>query len=329
MSYYGMRRSYICAPIIALALYSCTPSAVEPLVGPAPWVRSSPKADAITSKDLYGINIQNILVAIGKSILFPKRNVGIQCHSVNATLYDVPDQMVFLKNSSGSKEQRFGEVEWRGTRVFQLQLNSRDPVDHASPRCEIFAYPMQNTAVPDNKRFWYSLNFQLNDFSVTKDELIISQLHADDSRQIVLNPYFAIVVKGKTLRVEVRSNSDLVPSKERTKLYDFAPQLLNFGAWNNLTVLGKISPTETDNAYLTVWLNGKVIARHNGPVGYKNAGLNMNYVKAGLYHWLNGNPWDHSIENRIMLLGSFVLVSDDLSSYSYEQIRGLSLELMR
>ena len=208
-------------------------------------------------------------------------------------------------------------------------MNSRDSFEYGSPRCEILAYPLQTTAVPDNKRFWYSLNFQLSDFSTTKDELIISQLHADDSRRISLNPYFAIVVKGKQLSVEVRSNSDPVPSKERTKLYNFAPQPLDYSGWNNLTVLGKISSTEEDNAYLIVWLNGNIIATHNGPIGYKNSGLNMNYVKVGLYHWLNGNPWDYTVENRIMLLRSIVLVSDGFSRYSQKQIESLSLELTR
>lgn len=319
------------AALAAAVFLGMAGAAAQPVDSARPvWRSWSQKLSSPPELPSQGVRSGDFLAMLGANHLLPMRNIGIQCQGANATLLDVPDRRVYAPGVQGMNQQRFGEVEWNGTRALMLQLNGHDVVrEGQSPRCEVVFYPLRASALPDSGVFWYSVSFWVNDWTGSSDEQIISQMKGDDSSRIALNPFFALVVKGNKIRTEVRWNPDDPPSKQGTQLFRYAEHLLPMQRWVNITVKGRLDAAGSEQPFLTVWLDDRVIAEHRGPLGYKNPGNHLNYVKSGIYHWVDNNPWDMSVPDRYMLLGAMAAVSDPMGRYNLADIRQVMSALMQ
>lgn len=296
----------------------------------ADWQPWSQKLQAPPPLAKSKVSEDDILAVASAIYIFPQRNVGIHCLDADATLADLKDKRVVAIDAAGAKSQRFGEVLRNGTRSLELHLNAYDIVSSGgSQRCEIVFYPSRGSAIPEAATFWFSVKFRTNDWSGSKDEQIIAQMQTVDRQKVGLNPFFALVAKGDRLRAEIRWNSEEEPTKANTRLTQFSEHLLPSNIWNNITVKGFILPGSRESSEMKVWLNDEMIVDHNAPVGYRAVQPNQHFVKFGIYHWAANNPWDLSVPDRQMTIGSMLLVLDRDKKYSQQSISRLANALMR
>lgn len=284
-------------------------------------VGALPLQGALPSRLTAGVRAQDVVSYLAPGFAYPARNIGLQCQGVNATLADVPQGSVQVQPVGGEAESRFGEVKLPGGRVFRLQASASDSLGvGVSPRCELVAYPMPDSALPQGETFWFAFSFWADDWSGTQDEQLIAQFHVQESRNILLNPFFAMVVRGGELRVELRHNERQTPDQASTMVVTAARLAMPARQWVSAVVQARVANDPAQSPFLRLWLNGQLVADYAGPLGYKLPPSGHAYPKVGVYHWLNGNAWDMRKPTRVLLIGSLLCLRDDTGRYSLDQV---------
>ena len=285
------------------------------------WIESAPIRALPPLNLSAALRPQDLISYVAPGVLFPVRNIGLQCQGVNATLADVPQRMAIAKTSAGTVETRFGEVDLDGVRAFRLQTNAVDVLpDGVSPRCELVAYPMPGSALPQAESFWLAFSFWADDWSGTQDEQLIAQMHVQEPRNTLLNPFFALVVRGNAMRLELRYNDGTVPDKASTQLVTAARLPMPVRQWTTAVVQARISTQAKQAPFLRMWLNGRLVADYAGPLGYVLPPGGFAYQKVGIYHWIADNPWDLKIPVRALLVGAMIAVRDADGRYSHDAL---------
>ena len=90
------------------------------------WTESAPLRAMLPLQLSNSLRPQDVISYVAPGVLFPARNIGLQCQGVNATLADVPRRMATAVTTTGATEPRFGEVDVDGVRVFRLQTSAVD-----------------------------------------------------------------------------------------------------------------------------------------------------------------------------------------------------------
>ena len=284
---------------------------------PAHWTVAAPLQARLPPSLATVIRPTDVLSYLAPGIAYPMRNIGLQCQGGNATLMDVPSSLVSVKTVRGDMETRFGTAVIDNKKAFRLQIGANDilPPNHAS-RCELLAYPMPNSAFPKGQTFWMAFSFWADDWSGTEDEQLIAQMHIQEPRHILLNPFFALIVRGNTLRVELRHNDLEIPSQVSTQLVTAAKLTMPTRQWITAVVQARISTKINERPFLRLWFNGQQIADYSGPLGYVLPADGYAYPKVGIYHWHAGNDWDLKIPIRIVFIGNLLTVQDPSDQYS-------------
>lgn len=315
-------------------LVACSAACGQPANPPAPatdvarashWLGAMPLQTTLPARLRSVLRQQDVVSYIAPGMLYPAaRNIGLQCQGVNAGLGDVPKRAVQANTQSGDTEPRFGEADAAGVRVFRLEINARDllPPD-LPPRCELLAYPMPASALPQAQNFWFAFSFWANDWAGTTDEQLIAQFHIQEPRKLLLNPFFALVVRGDELRVELRHNARDIPDKASTRLVTPRRLTMPTRRWVTAVVQARLSNDPDQGPFVRLWLDGEQIVDYAGPVGYVLPPGAYAYPKVGLYHWTVGNPWDLKVPSRALLVGAMLTVRDASDRYNAEQIQGL------
>jgi hypothetical protein len=325
----------LCTTIAAFFLLSATPHAKcqeksADAVGEATsdtatttqWIEAAPFQVVLPSRLTTLLRAQEVISYVAPGVLYPARNIGLQCQGVNATLADVPGRVATANTKLGASEIRFGEVEIDGVRAFRLQADAIDPLPiNVSPRCELVAYPMLGSALPQGEIFWFAFSFWADDWAGTRDEQLIAQMHIQEPQNILLNPFFAMVVRGSELRVELRHNDRTVPDKASTQLVTAARLAMPVRQWVSAVVQARISTHAKQKPFLRLWLNGQLVADYSGPFGYVLPPSGHAYQKVGIYHWNANNPWDYKIPSRALLIGAVIATQDTEGRYSHESLR--------
>lgn len=288
----------------------------------ARWVDAAPLRATLPARIGTLLGPNDVLSYAAPGVLFPARNIGLQCQSVNATLADVPHRAATVRTIDGAVEPRFGEVDVDGARVFRLQANAQDVLPSGtSPRCELVSYPMPGSALPQAETFWFAFSFWADDWSGTHDEQSIAQMHIQESRNILLNPFFALVVRGSEMRVELRLNEREVPNQATTRVVSTTRFPMPVRQWVTAVVQSRVS-TETKHApFFRMWLNGKQVVDYTGPFGYVLPPGGYAYPKVGIYHWIAGNPWDLQVPTRALLVGAMITVHDSTDRYNQDLLQ--------
>ena len=305
----GARQPLLVSPTAAVAL-AVNPNSAASL---ADWVELAQPATNDLPADLFNsVAASNIIAFASPKYLFPHRNIGLQCQGANATLADVPALAQQVETThSAQKVQRFGTAGSAANPVFRVELGATDVLAAGtSPRCEVMAYPMPGSALPVNQTFWLSVSMWVDDWRGANDELIIEQMHIQDPRKIVLNPFLALVVRGNELRVELRHNPHQTPSQATTSVVSTTRVALPTRRWFTAVIQAKLSQDTTQAPFFKLWLDDTQVVDYRGAWGYVLQPDAAAYAKVGLYHWLHGNAWDTTFPTRSMMLGSMLLARD-------------------
>ena len=321
------RRSLVVTSLLAGMLAGAPGTAAEtagaglPLDTQARWTATAPAQAQLPARIVRDLRAQDVLSYAAPGVLFPARNIGLQCQGVNATLADLPQRSVLAHTAAGSAEPRFGEAEIAGTPVFRLEAGARDVLDPGNAaRCELVSYPMAESALPSGQTFWWALSFWADDWSGSHDEQLIAQFHVREPRNLLLNPFFALVVRGNALRVELRHNPLALPSQASTQLVTAARLTMPVRQWVTAVVQARMANDATQTPFLRLWLNGALVADYAGPLGYLLPPGGLAYAKAGIYHWVAANDWDLAVPRRALLIGAMLGVRDATGRYTAEQL---------
>ena len=286
------------------------------------WMDSSPLRGSLPQRLGAVLRHQDVLSYAAPGVLYPARNIGLQCQGVNATLADVPQRVATVNMTGGDIEPRFGEVEVDGSRVFRLQASAGDVLPAGvSPRCELVSYPMPGSALPQGETFWFAFTIWADDWSGTKDEQLIAQMHIQEPKNILLNPFFALVVRGTEIRVELRHNARAIPDKASTQLVTAARMPMPVRQWVTVVVQARISSQPVLAPFLRMWLNGKLVTDYAGPLGYMLSQGGFAYPKVGIYHWMSDNLWDLKVPTRAVLIGAMITVQDTAERYTLDMLQ--------
>jgi hypothetical protein len=286
------------------------------------WREAMPLKASLPGHVTFLLRPQDILSYAAPGVLFPVRNIGLQCQGVNATLVDVPKRATTVNTTGTYAEPRFGEANFGGERVFRLAIGARDVLaPGVSPRCELVSYPMPDSALPEGENFWLAFSFWADDWSGTQDDQSIAQMHIQDPRNILLNPFFALVVRGEEMRVELRHNSRDTPDQTSTRVVSTTRLKMPAAQWVTAVIQARFSNNVEKEPFLHMWLNGTLVAEYAGPFGYLFPTGGYAYPKVGVYHWLVGNPWDVKLPTRSLLVGAMITVRDPTARYTQEMLQ--------
>ena len=256
--------------------------------------------------------------------LFPIGAIGIQCQGVNNTL--AKSMTAKVGTYSGLIRQRFGQARSAATRAFRFAVDNHDVLaENNPPRCEMLAYPTLATSLPIGVPFWFAVSMWVDDWSGTQDEQIIAQWHQNDPR-LSLNPFLALIIKGNTMRVELRY-SDIDPAtKASTTLVTAGSLVLKPRRWTQFITRAKISQDVNEKPSFQLWQDGAQVVDYRGSLGYKLSKGYFAYAKTGIYKWLNGNPWDASIPSREVMVKTMLIATDQFNRYTQDQISAAIFE---
>ena len=251
--------------------------------------------------------------------LLPIDAIGLQCQGLNTTLQTAP--AAHATNRIGKTSQRFGPTTsptgkpGGAINALRFALDSDDvlPAD-VPPRCEMLAYPTAATGLPYGVPFWFALSIWVDDWAGTDDEQIIAQWHQNDPR-LSLNPFLAFVVKGNSLRVELRHDASELATKASTTTVMAATLTVTPRQWMRFVVRARIAQDDIDHPFLQLWLDDGLVADYTGPLGYKLQAGYFSYPKTGIYKWLNGNPWQQAVPRRQVLVEAMLVVKDEANRY--------------
>lgn len=286
------------------------------------WIEAAPLKASLPGRVTGLLRHQDVLSYAAPGVLFPSRNIGLQCQGVNATLADVPKRATTVNTTATVAEPRFGEADVAGERVFRLAIGAKDVLTPGtSPRCELVSYPMPDSALPEGENFWLAFSFWADDWSGTQDEQSIAQMHIQEPRNILLNPFFALVVRGEEMRVELRLNSRETPDQTSTRVVSTTKLQMPARQWVTAVIQARVSTKAERKPFLRMWLNGKLVAEYADTFGYLLPMGGYAYPKVGVYHWLAGNPWDLKLPTRSLLVGAMITVQDPSARYTQELLR--------
>lgn len=253
---------------------------------------------------------------VSATTVYPKSGIGVQCDGVNDTLSNLQRTIYpfghFGRTVAGvdGPTLRFSVADTENASI------------EAPARCEILAYPTTQTALPSEVNFWFGISLWLPDWQQTNDEQLIAQWHQNDTR-LAVNPFMAVIVKGDSLRIEIRHSRAPLATRENIQVRTSAAIKVKPGHWFDLVFKAKLYTPGSTESTISAWQNGQLVLEHRGDVGYRLAPQAHAYAKAGIYKWRNGNAWDQRIPQRTVLLRTFVLIDDQRKTLVVEDIRDI------
>lgn len=187
-----------------------------------------------------------------------------------------------------------------------------DPPTAGAPRCETTFSPGA-TGLPIGKVFWHAFAIQIPDWRKTTDEQQLMQWHAGDTTG--LQPIYSLLVRGPQMRLVMRYDTATTPSRNTT----VTRVLWSSNGWPPNTWLtfvtrALVSTQAAARPRLQTWINGQPVVNYSGPVGY-NTPTAQPYIKHGIYHWTNLNPWDMTMPQRTVHFRRAVLALDSRGQY--------------
>jgi hypothetical protein len=203
-------------------------------------------------------------------------------------------------------------------KALAFQVMGSDPTTSGGKRSELSV--AKNIEM--NKVYWIVFGAYLYDWGTLAsgdNALFGTQMHTGDNNAGVGGPSFGLYTtqNGRYFRVQARYSTSSDPSASNAVSLKFAEYPIPFGRWAEFVL--KFKHNTSGNGFLQVWMDGNLIANHQGSLGY-NTGMN-DYAKFGYYNWsassMNGTA-------RKVLLRSPMIVRDPTGqTYSLEQIRAL------
>ena len=198
-----------------------------------------------------------------------------------------------------------------------FQVRNSDPMTSSGKRAELSVSPN----IQMNQTYWIVFSAFIEDWGTLSDSdkaLFGTQMHSGNN-SLGLSPSFGLYTSnsGRNFKVSARWSTSSSPSQGNSTSVHYAEQPIPFGQWTDFVF--KFRHNTNGNGFLQVWMDGEMIANHQGSLGY-NTGM-PDYAKFGYYNWsdaaMGSNP-------RKVLLRAPTIVADPTgSTYSAEQVRTL------
>ena len=197
--------------------------------------------------------------------------------------------------------------------ALRISLIPNDPPTAGAPRCETTFSPGA-TGLPLGRVFWHAFAIQIPDWRKTTDEQQLMQWHPGDTTG--LQPIYSLLVRGPQMRLILRYDTAAVPGRSTTVTRVlWSTNTWPPNTWITMVTRAVVSVDPAAGPRIATWVNGQSVVNYSGPVGY-NTPTAQPYVKHGIYHWTNLNPWDLSLPQRTVHFRRAVLVGDSRSAYT-------------
>jgi len=202
-----------------------------------------------------------------------------------------------------------------GRSTYAFRVLAGDLPTAGALRCEAVAPPARPTALPMGSAFWYVFRILVwQGQEARSGSALLTQWHVHG-----FNPFLGLTLRQGHLDVTVRHDqaADGAAQRKPTLLQLWRDDALVARRWMTFVVQADIRRAGT--SMLRIWRDGEPIVEYAGPLGYDDPGLA--YAKIGYYHWLNNNPWDEAVDQRLVLVGKAALVRDASGRYTEAQLR--------
>ncbi|NBQ91251.1 MAG: hypothetical protein EBT24_11070 [Betaproteobacteria bacterium] len=260
---------------------------------------------------------QDILAQFVPGISLSQQAFGnVQCYGLIIPSQTVPEQGINGTPLPQGGTLRFGRVpDPVDTRRWALRftLMPTDPLTAGSYRCET-AFNSSISGLPRGRLFWHAYSVYLPDWRSTNDEQQLAQWHAGDTSG--LQPIYALLSRDGQMRLVMRTSSSPTPTPSTVStqvLWSTNSWVPN--QWITVVTQALVSTDPAASPFIRTWINGSLVVNYKGPVGY-NQPTAQPYVKHGIYHWTNLNPWDMHLPQRNVLFRRAALVLDPNRSYT-------------
>lgn len=241
---------------------------------------------------------------------------NVQCYGQIMASQKVPEQGINGTPLPLGGRLRFGRVSdpvdaqrW----ALRFTVLPTDPLTAGSYRCETTFNPV-TSGLPRGQVFWHAFSVYLPDWRATTDEQQLMQWHAGDTSG--LQPIYALLSRDGQMRLVMRSSTSPSPttSTVSTRVLwstnSWVPK-----QWITVVTQALVSTDPAAAPFIRTWVNGTQVVNYKGPVGF-NQPTAQPYVKHGIYHWINQNPWDMRMPQRDVLFRRAALVLDPRQAYT-------------
>ena len=221
-----------------------------------------------------------------------------------------------LPNGETLRLGKVNDPAGSGAKVFHFQVHPSDPNTSGSKRAE-FAF---NSNIEMDKVYWVAVSTFIPDWGTLNsgdDSLFGTQMHSGDNSRS-LSPSFGLYTMpgGRNFKVVARWSTSSDPQQGNSVKANYAERPIPFGRWADFVL--KFKHNTSGNGFLQVWMDGELIATHNGNLGFNTPGF-KDYAKFGYYNWSSGMN-----SSRKVILRSPTIVADPTgSTYSAAQVRAL------
>lgn len=259
---------------------------------------------------------EDIVVQFIPSVPFSQQPWGVaQCYGLFVPTAKLPEGGINGSPLPLGGTLRFGRApdpSEAGRVSLRMTVIPSDPPTAGAPRCETTFSPGA-TGLPIGRVFWHAFAIQIPDWRKTTDEQQLMQWHAGDTTG--LQPIYSLLVRGTQMRLVLRYDTATTPSRDTTA----SRVLWSSNAWPPNTWLtfvsrALVSTNPAAGPRIQTWVNGQPVVNYSGPVGY-NTPTAQPYIKHGIYHWTNLNPWDMTLPQRTVHFRRAVLALDSRGRY--------------
>jgi hypothetical protein len=272
---------------------------------------------ALPAAQATPVQQQDVLAQFIPSISLSQQAFGnVQCYGLIVPSQKVPEQGINGTPLPLGGTLRFGRVpdpvdgrRW----ALRFTLMPNDPLTAGSYRCEAAFNPI-TSGLPRGRLFWHAYSVYLPDWRATNDEQQLAQWHAGDTSG--LQPIYALLSRDGQMRLVMRTSSSPTPTPATvTTQVLWSTNSWTPNQWITVVTQALVSTDPAASPFIRTWINGNLVVNHKGPVGY-NQPTAQPYVKHGVYHWTNLNPWDMRLPQRDVLFRRAALVLDPNRGYT-------------
>ena len=264
------------------------------------------------------VQSSDVLVQANPNLSFSSQTWGnAQCDGFIMPSARVPETGIHDTLQEDGTTLRYGRITDPtdySRMAYRYSLEPTDPLTASSLRCEIAFSPGGTTGLPLNSLFWHAFALRIPDWRYTNDEQQLAQWHAGDTSGLL--PIYQLLVRGTEMRLILRYDTSAIPSRNTTKtLVVWRTTNWTPNQWLTLVTQALVSTNINAGPFVRTWINGTQVVNYKGPVGYNQPDA-LPYVKHGIYHWTNLNPWDYALRQRYVHMRKAGLVKDPNRIYT-------------
>src|SRR5688572_13655725 len=215
---------------------------------------------------------------------------------------------------------RFGKEDdpvVTGRKAMTFQLVKSDPNTGGSKRTEI-AFPRE---LEMNKTYWLAVSILVEDWgtlSTSDNALFGFQVHS--GTKLDLSPQLTLLTTkdGRSFRVMTRWSTSSTPTMSNSVSAYYAERPIPFGQWMDFVV--KFKQNVQGQGFAQVYMNGELIANHQGNLGYSTPGF-LDFVKWGYYNWTSS--FAENSPRKVQLRSPMIVADPTGSKYKEADFRAV------